>query len=599
MTGLANTQVRRASASLHWAKPRGIVAYLEGSTQVVGHSVNLRIGLTQTFPEILPFVQLAAADEGTLARFLAHVEGDQNVCFTATREVALDPRRPVELILKSLEAAVRTLQSSLLSTNNDDILREFANYWTQAIPSQNILPPVRAYFFADERLRELLAWRSEDCGFVGEKGKIVPNKPKRTEELVIMAVADDPKAPEDFHQGERLGFLKPRRSALYLPLQPGSNLLPPKPGAVWDAADLKRVVRSNLSTSDLELLEKILVERSSRRDLLILGVPRPGYSGIGRYALVAVATAREKGTTKQSHFLTQQSNTDSIQLNMQTVRRVDRAFVVRRGGSNVSLNSKNVLLLGVGSLGGHLAVMLASAGIGHLSLVDYDILSLDNAFRHPLGKLYVGREKAKAIALLLKKRFPYLKVKPFVERTTRVLNRRHIELEKFDLIVDATGDSTHHLVLGDYLSALKAYPPLLTTWLEPLGLGGHVATCFSDQSGCPRCLYSDPQMPLTNVASFAAAGQEFIQDAVGCGSYYTPFSDLDSVRTAELTARKAIDILKGKIQGNLLFSWRGDPDAFLGAGYQLSPRFLSVNDKLLGSGLPYSRRDCDNCRDVT
>lgn len=599
-TTLTNIRVRRLNASLLWANSRGIVAYLEGDTQVAGHPVSLRVGLTHSFPDVLPFVQVASAEDEVLARFLAHVEGDQNICFTATREVALDPRRPVELILKSLEAATTTLQSSLLATSNDDTLREFASYWAQAIPHQDALPTLNAYFTPDNRLRTVMAWQSEDHRLVDAHGKIAPNKLKsRTEYLTIVAVADNPEAPGDFQQVGSHRFLNPSRNALYLPLQPGNDLVPPKPGSPWSATGLKRIVRSNLATPDLEQLDQILAERNPRRDLVVLGVPRPGHTGVGRYALVAVAITRMKGGAKQPHLLTRQGPVNGVQVSMQRVRRVDRAFVMQRGGSDDALSSKRVLLLGVGSLGGHVATMLASAGVGYMTLVDDDVLRLDNAFRHVLGRLFLGKNKVDGMAILLKERFPYLKVKPVVGRTGQVLKRRQIRTEKFDLIIDATGSSTHHLTLGDYLSDQRTHPPLLLTWLEPLGIGGHVVTNFDTQPGCARCLYSDPKVPLTNVASFAAAGQELGQDAIGCGSYYTSFSDLDSIRTAELTARKAINVLKGEVLENLVFSWRGDPSAFLRSGHQLSPRFTSIKDGILSSGLPYRRRDCVNCQKST
>ena len=563
---------------------------------MAGRLVTLRVGLTRDFPDVLPYVQLAAAEDEVTGRFLGHVEWDQNICFTATREVALDPNRPVDLILESLEAAIVTLHSSLLATNNDDILREFASYWAQALPGQDALPILFAYFTPDDRLRTVLAWQREDHRYVDAHGKIAPNNvERRTETLTVIAVADDPEAPKAYRQGGSYRFLDPSRNALYLPLQAGKDLIPPRPGRLWSAADLKRIVRANLIASDLALLERVLTGRNLRRDLIILGIPRPGYTGIGRYALVAVAISRMKGAGKQSHLLTQDSGTDGVRIDMQMVRRADRAFIMRRGGGDDTLSSKKVLLLGVGALGGHTATMLASAGIGHLTLVDDDTLSLDNAFRHVLGRMFVGKNKVDGMAVLLRERFPYLRVEPIVGRANQVLKQRRVRLEDFDLILDATASTTNHLTLADFLSKQITHPPLLLSWLEPLGLGGHVVACFALQPGCPRCLYSDPNIPLTNAASFAAAGQEFGQDAIGCGSYYTAFSDLDAVRTAELAVRTSVNVLKRRSHENLAFSWRGDPAAFLKAGHRLAPRFTKISDGLLSGGLPFSRRDCPNC----
>lgn len=596
-TPLTRTRVVRPSPTRPWVASRNVVVCLEGDTCVAGRPVTLRVGLTRDFPDVLPYVQLVAAEDEVTERFLGHIEWDQNICFTATREVALDPQRPVELILRSLEAATTTLQSSLLAVNNDEVLREFASYWAQALPPQNALPILFAHFTPDNRLRTVLAWQSEDYRLVDAQGKVMPNNTKQpTEALTVIAVAEDPEAPQAYRQGGSHRFLKPSRNALYLPLQPGDDLVPPRPDRLWSAGDLRRIVRANLAAPDLELLEQLLAGRNPRRDLIILGVPRPGHPGVGRYALVAVIISRMKGGAKQPHLLTEQGITDGVRVDMQMVRRADRAFVMRRGGSDDTLSSKKVLLLGVGSLGGHAATMLASAGVGHLTLIDDDVLSLDNAFRHVLGRLFVGKNKVDGMAVLLRERFPYLRVEPISGRANLVLKQRRVRLEDFDLIFDATASTTNHLTLADLLSGQRIHPPLLLSWLEPLGLGGHVVTSFASQPGCPRCLYSDPDIPLTNAASFAAASQEFGQDAIGCGSYYTSFSDLDAIRTAELAARTAIDVLKGKTQESLVFSWRGDPAAFLEAGHRLSPRFTKISDGLLSRGLPYSRHDCPNCR---
>lgn len=70
-------------------------------------------------------------------------------------------------------------------------------------------------------------------------------------------------------------------------------------------------------------------------------------------------------------------------------------LAARRSGileTNV-LRDKTVLVIGLGTGGGHVAIELAKCGVGHLILVDRDRLSVGNVVRHPGGISQVGRYK--------------------------------------------------------------------------------------------------------------------------------------------------------------------------------------------------------------
>lgn len=133
-------------------------------------------------------------------------------------------------------------------------------------------------------------------------------------------------------------------------------------------------------------------------------------------------------------------------------------------------------MLGCGSLGGHLASMLASAGIGHLTLVDHDHFSPANTFRHLLGRRFVGEKKVSGLRQALLEKYPYLQVGPVFGRTAQLIADGQLDLAHFDLVVDATGSATHHLTLSEALRQVSVVPPAVLTWLDALGLGGHVAT---------------------------------------------------------------------------------------------------------------------------
>lgn len=415
--------------------------------------------------------------------------------------------------------------------------------------------------------------------------------------LQALIVSDNLQTLTAYKRNFEKEFKTPTRSALYLPLV-NNNIVLPHPDKPWDAEAFKSMVRENLSEENLHRLNRMLQSRKTRRDFLILGVPRPNYTGDGRYGPVGVAIMRSKKALDSSHLLSESSCGSSYQISMRDVLRQDWQFIMRRGGSDTSLADKRVLLLGVGSLGGHLAQMLAAAGVGNLTLVDNDTLSIGNIFRHILGRGYVGSLKVEGLRFWLEDHYPYLKVIPEKIRATSLFQRYGFDITSYDLIVDATANSTNHLTLAQYLKNYADRPPLIATWLDPLGIGGHVIVNFGGNSGCLRCLYSDLTHSLHNLASFAAPDQDFGADAIGCGSYFTAFSDLDAVRTSELATRKAVDILHEKSSQNFAYSWKGNSDAFLAAGFQLAPRFGNSVDKSFSIGVTYAHADCDNCREA-
>lgn len=65
------------------------------------------------------------------------------------------------------------------------------------------------------------------------------------------------------------------------------------------------------------------------------------------------------------------------------------------------LGKKSVLIVGVGSGGGNIAVQLAAAGVGSITLFDPDRLEPVNVFRHVCGLEYVGCYKVHGIQELI------------------------------------------------------------------------------------------------------------------------------------------------------------------------------------------------------
>jgi molybdopterin/thiamine biosynthesis adenylyltransferase len=77
------------------------------------------------------------------------------------------------------------------------------------------------------------------------------------------------------------------------------------------------------------------------------------------------------------------------------------------------LQTKTVLIVGLGSGGGTIALELAKAGVGHFFLVDHDRLEIVNVVRHVCGISDIGRFKTKAVRDLILDKNPYADVETY------------------------------------------------------------------------------------------------------------------------------------------------------------------------------------------
>lgn len=266
----------------------------------------------------------------------------------------------------------------------------------------------------------------------------------------------------------------------------------------------------------------------------------------------------------------------------------------------MELEAKRVLLLGCGSVGGQLAFLLARAGIGALTLVDHDILTAENTYRHVLGKPYWGKLKALAMQQALTVQLPFINVQAISKTIEAAFEQDLIRLSDFDLIVSALGNPTTELVINERVRG-EAGPPIIFTWLEPLGIGGHaLLTGQRGEPGCFACLYTrtdGSDGPLQNRAAFGEENQKYGRSLAGCNNLFTPYGALDAMRTSELAARLALDTLSGHEQQNVLRSWKGDATAFTEAGFDVSGRYRFTEDELRQQGVSYPSARCSVCGD--
>lgn len=102
------------------------------------------------------------------------------------------------------------------------------------------------------------------------------------------------------------------------------------------------------------------------------------------------------------------------------------------------LQNAHVAVFGVGGVGGHCVEALARAGVGHLTIIDGDVVSLSNINRQTIAlHSTVGRPKVEVMAERIKDINPDCEVTPLcLYYLPDTQHRIELEMGKFDYVAD-------------------------------------------------------------------------------------------------------------------------------------------------------------------
>jgi ubiquitin-activating enzyme E1 C len=176
----------------------------------------------------------------------------------------------------------------------------------------------------------------------------------------------------------------------------------------------------------------------------------------------------------------------------------DRQFRLDGWDQKIIKNSR-VLIAGVGGLGCEIAKNLAMLGIGHLDLIDLDIIEHSNLNRQILFVgAKMGEPKATIAAKKLKEINPNILIKGY-----------HTSLERLDPAIYAAAD----VVVGglDSMNARFNLNAQCVRFKKPLvdggvvGVHGHIYTIFPYENACFEC-YPMPEAEMDDMAACTVVG---------------------------------------------------------------------------------------------
>jgi len=181
-----------------------------------------------------------------------------------------------------------------------------------------------------------------------------------------------------------------------------------------------------------------------------------------------------------------------VKLSKEEILRYSRHLIMPEVGldGQLKLKQAKVLMIGTGGLGAPLGLYLAAAGVGHLGLVDFDVVDFTNLQRQvTFSTSDVGKPKTEAAKARLSALNPAIEIEAF---ETRLTSENALDLFRdFDIIVDGTDNFPTRYLVND-ACVLLGKPNVYGSIFRFEGQ----ATVFGYPGGpCYRCLYPEPPPP--------------------------------------------------------------------------------------------------------
>lgn len=145
--------------------------------------------------------------------------------------------------------------------------------------------------------------------------------------------------------------------------------------------------------------------------------------------------------------------------------------------------ASNVLIVGAGGLGSPVITYLAAAGVGHIGVVDGDIVELSNLQRQIVFSTFdLGRKKAVAAGERIKEINPDVRVEVYDEFLS--LENAGDLIGQYDFVCEGSDNYATKLLVND-ICVRKGKPFTIGSLSR---FEGQVMT-HTDGSACWRCLY--------------------------------------------------------------------------------------------------------------
>lgn len=483
--------------------------------------------LCDRFPWSVP--KVALVDKSNFLR-LPHVEPDGILCvFPGHAEV--NPFTPVDSVRHVLAAAARLIEDCASGARDDDFRAEIRSYW----PTDDRAPHVRSIINPTGPTRIVHVWRGKEFYLVGDE-------PASVERWL-----------DHYSAGHRV--VKPAIEEGVL-LWQDQAILPIKYPRT--AADVLKLAQGE--SEEGEALLQHLAAKAPEKVVVLIGAKTahgPGLVGViidkpraeSRGPRVRGSNPLTRGFRrgKMPSAVTATHYLGGSKVLRSSVERADAAWVHGRGSDprQPRLQASSATLVGCGSLGAPIAVLLAQAGVGRLILIDPDWLTSANVGRHTLGAGSVYKPKVTALAERLRRDYPHIREVIVRHSAWEDVARESPELlASSDLVVSTVGSWGAEGPLNEWHLKIGRFPPVIYGWTEANACAGQ-GVMITANSGCFACGLSPLGVPRLQVTKWPMGVSQHQEPA--CGAVYQPYGPVELSHVVAMIADMALDSILGQV----------------------------------------------------
>jgi adenylyltransferase/sulfurtransferase len=176
----------------------------------------------------------------------------------------------------------------------------------------------------------------------------------------------------------------------------------------------------------------------------------------------------------------------SKEFNNHELERYSRQIMLEGIGydGQLKLRDAKICVVGVGGLGTPIVSQLTAMGIGHLRIVDRDVVELSNLHRQTIyNEGDIGQVKVEAAAKKLKAMNPNVEIEPLPVSVNEYTAPKIVE--GCDVIIDGLDSVMARYALND--ACLKLKIPYV--YGGAIGLLGSACTIIPGETACLRCIF--------------------------------------------------------------------------------------------------------------
>ncbi len=566
---------------------QGIIVISSDSKQIITahtlgrYNMNIRAEIPDNFPCSLPNFNLVERMKYGLLAHVAwsHSSDYADICYGDKPGYSIDYHVPEIVFLSALNKALEILDQSLNDPeyNQSECMREFGGIWKfHCDPDQSII---------------CIAESSNEISELTIKSPFKNGQKSLSKKFYAINSTNQCNPNHFLIQNSRSKYRFIRGKGILIPIS--TLILPPSPTeSISDWWSKQLAVFSDKLLNQL----KDHSRRTKSKEFFIICYAKindnPVWFGIK-------CISKQKMPVPLCLEKMNEWSFEAIKVDA-----VSREIIIPRGGGATNLNDKHVCIAGCGSVGGHIADILASSGIGKLTLLDNDTFKLENLHRHKLAAEHLLTTKVSALKVELESKYPFINIAhktdsllTLIEPTKNVLGNSD-NLSRFDLIVVATGNISHERMFDEYLRSNNINLPVIYTWLEAYGIGGHAIASIQNKHGCLACAFINNESDepgLTQNINFIAKNQNLLKSVSGCGTEFIDFSNVDAIQTAAMASRLAIRCLKNEVLSSVVVSWKGSSELCDDNNVELTHRYYHFKNNLFEK--PIAREACVICHE--